>query len=259
MSALKRVAPDIAESYERTKLRGNEVLIAIRGTVGATVVVSPDMEGMNISREVAMIPLMDGVLPRFLMYLLACPISQAVLMDHVKGVAQSGINLSDLRTFPVPIPPEPEQDAIVSLLDESFERVNRIAAAESASLSLPMLNQSILAKAFRGELVPQDPNDEPASELLARIKAERAANPPQRTRGRRRKTQEEADDMPLFSGSSEKPLADILNSNSGAMRPETLWQASGLSIDDFYKQLKREVESGLIREDKNKQLLSTLP
>jgi len=182
------------------------------------------------------------------------------LMGHVKGVAQSGINLSDLRTFPVPIPPKPEQDAIVSLLDEAFERVDRIAAAAvSASLSLPMLNQSILAKAFRGELVPQDPNDEPASELLARIKAQRAANPPQRGRGRRRKAQEETDDMPLFSGSSEKPLADILNSNSGAMKPETLWQASGLSIDDFYKQLKREVESGLIREDKNKQLLSTLP
>lgn len=188
--ALKRVSPDIVVSYGRTKLRGGEVLIAIRGTVGATVVVSPDMKGMNISREVAMIPLMDGVLPRFLMYLLACPISQAVLMGHVKGVAQSGINLSDLRAFPVPFPPEPEQDAIVSLIDEAFEEVDRIEAAlASASSSLPVLNQSILAKAFRGELVPQDPNDEPASELLARIKAERAEGGSPVRRGRRRKAE----------------------------------------------------------------------
>jgi len=48
-----------------------------------------------------------------------------------------------------------------------------------------MLNHSILAKAFRGELVPQDPNDEPASALLARIKAERtAAGSPVRRRRR---------------------------------------------------------------------------
>jgi type I restriction enzyme, S subunit len=50
-----------------------------------------------------------------------------------------------------------------------------------------VLDQSILAKAFRGELVQQDPNDEPASELLTRIKAQRAAAGTPTRRGRRRK------------------------------------------------------------------------
>ena len=56
--------------------------------------------------------------------------------------------------------------------------------AESEA-ELTQLDQSILAKAFRGELVLQDPRDEPASELLARIGAERAKQPKKRARGRR--------------------------------------------------------------------------
>lgn len=176
IAGLKRVDPDIANAYDRTKLQGGEVLIAIRGTVGATTVVPPEMKGMNVSREVAVIPLIEGVLPRYVMFLLACPVGQAVLMGHVKGVAQTGINLNDLRSFPVPLPPQAEQWEIVRLIDEAFEKIGFAAGvAGNATRSLSTLNQSILAKAFRGELVPQDPNDEPASALLARIEAERAA------------------------------------------------------------------------------------
>jgi type I restriction enzyme, S subunit len=56
--------------------------------------------------------------------------------------------------------------------------VSRIfSEADSASKLIDHLDQAVLAKAFRGELVPQDPNDEPASVLLERIRAERAAEP----------------------------------------------------------------------------------
>ena len=51
--------------------------------------------------------------------------------------------------------------------------------------ALTRLNSSILAKAFRGELVPQDPNDEPASELLERIRKEREAAPNKKPRGKK--------------------------------------------------------------------------
>jgi type I restriction enzyme S subunit len=69
-------------------------------------------------------------------------------------------------------------EQIIELLRDSREAVQQLEslAIESES-TLAQLDQSTLAKAFRGKLVPQDPSDEPASALLARIKAEREVDP----------------------------------------------------------------------------------
>lgn len=188
ISKLKQVESSVSEQYLRTILQGGEVLLAIRGTVGCTAVVDSGMRGMNISREVAMIPLLPGIEPYYLMYLLACPAGQRLLIHHVKGVAQSGINLSDLRAVPVPIPSTAEQVAIVESLEAKLAAVDKIERFLTASYEQhTILDQSILAKAFRGELVPQDPTDEPASALLERIRAAREAGEPARAgRGRKR-------------------------------------------------------------------------
>ena len=146
-------------------------MIAIRGTIGATAVVPAEMKGMNISREVALIPLLEGIDPYFMMYLLASPAAQSLITGQVKGVAQSGINLSDLRLLPTPVPPLHEQIEIRNRLTRIMATIDALGTgAIEFEYMLSQLNQSILAKAFRGELVPQDPNDEPASELLARIR-----------------------------------------------------------------------------------------
>ena len=85
----------------------------------------------------------------------------------------------------MPLPTLREQTAVIEQLDKAFARANRLEAeAARARALLDRLESAILAKAFRGELVPQDPNDEPASVLLDRIRAERAAAPKSK-RGRR--------------------------------------------------------------------------
>jgi type I restriction enzyme S subunit len=122
LALLKRVAPSIEQQYARTRPAGGEVLLAIRGTVGGVAVASEEMRGMNISREVAMLPVLPCVDPRFVMYLLASPAATAILAGRTKGVAQQGVNLSDLRSFPVPLPSLAEQAQIVRRVDAAMSR-----------------------------------------------------------------------------------------------------------------------------------------
>ena len=94
-----------------------------------------------------------------------------------------GLNLRDVRRLPVPLAPIVEQNAMEETVNRLFERNRKTKEVHTTALSdVGAIDQSILAKAFRGELVPQDPNDEPASVLLERIRAQRAADKPRRKR-----------------------------------------------------------------------------
>ena len=96
--------------------------------------------------------------------------------DRTAG--QSGVNKAFLEKYPIFLPPLAEQTEIVRRIEQLFAFADQLEAkVASAKSRIDHLTQSILAKAFRGELVPQDPNDEPASVLLKRIKAQRAAAP----------------------------------------------------------------------------------
>jgi hypothetical protein len=98
----------------------------------------------------------------------------AFLTHHTKGVAQAGVNIRDLRAFPVVVPPEPEQREVVRKVKAAMEQVRKVANSVGERRdSLDLLDQSVLAKAFQGALVPQDPKEEPASILVDRIRAAR--------------------------------------------------------------------------------------
>ena len=111
---------------------------------------------------------------------------------QIEGIAKTTagiwkISQKNLSSIELTVPAVDEQQEIVRRIESTFEKIDRLAAEASRALELVgKLDEAILAKAFRGELVPQDPNDEPANALLERIKAERAKQAP--TRGRRKKT-----------------------------------------------------------------------
>ena len=123
---------------------------------------------------------------------LAYYINSIDLTPYVSGSAQPKLNQKNLNTIPVPVPPTEEQTEIVRRVETLFAFADRLEARlAQAQTAATRLTPALLAKAFRGELVPQDPNDEPAAELLRRLQAERAtAAPAGRTgagRGRGRK------------------------------------------------------------------------
>src|SRR5690606_14121033 len=95
-----------------------------------------------------------------------------------------------VRALPLPLAPLDEAHVLLKLVEQAFTTLNAFNEAFAGQKQLlDTLNSAILAKAFRGELVPQDPNDEPASALLERIRAERESavttTPTKKTRAKR--------------------------------------------------------------------------
>ena len=110
----------------------------------------------------------------FLKYWLRARAVKDEILKETKGVAQQKLSLKRFRNITVPVPPVEEQKVILTHIENHFRSIAEILSLSSSLYQdIDLLDQSILAKAFRGELVPQDPNDEPAAVLLERIRAER--------------------------------------------------------------------------------------
>ena len=146
----------------------------------------------------------SGISPNFIQLAFAEKTLRRSLEDKAKSSAgHQRISLADLREYRVPLPPLAEQHRIVAEVERRLSVVQQAEAAVEANLTrAERLRQSILKQAFSGKLVPQDPNDEPASVLLERIRAEReaaeAAAKAQR-RPRRRRSKSARADRPKVS------------------------------------------------------------
>ncbi len=168
--------PEIAHQYRRAAIVTGDILFSIRGTVGRLAVVPESLDGGNITQDSVRIATLGSVNRDFVFWYLHAPAVQRYFSANQKGVAVRGINVGDVRPIEVPLPPVGEQREIVHRVKTAMSWIDRLAKeATSARKLVDHLDQAILAKAFRGELVPQHPNDEPASVLLDRIRKERGA------------------------------------------------------------------------------------
>jgi type I restriction enzyme, S subunit len=151
---MKRIAPSLSAEYGRTILRGGEVLVNVRGTLGGVAVVSPEMIGWNVSREVAVVPIdVRRNNPSFLCYLIGSGVSQKWLGGVKKGAAYVGINIEDLRLLPVCAPSLEEQARVVHHLDELWEETQHLESVYQKKLvALDDLKKSLLHHAFSGAL-----------------------------------------------------------------------------------------------------------
>ena len=161
----------IANSASRVIPAGATFLCRTAASIGYTLVLGCPMA--TSQDLVAWIPT-EAVNPKFLMWLFIA--EKESILRFGRGSAHKTVYFPEILSFHVCLPPREEQDEIVARVEKRMADARRIELAmQEASARLPIFDQSILAKAFRGELVPQDPNDEPASVLLDRIRAEREA------------------------------------------------------------------------------------
>ena len=122
-SDVMRVKSEIAAKYERTRLKGGEVLLTVVGTVGQTAVASLSVAGFNVARAVAVIHPLPHVSAEWISLCLRSPFSQQLLGSRANTTVQTTINLKDLRALPIPMPPEGERVAITEIIGALDDRI----------------------------------------------------------------------------------------------------------------------------------------
>jgi type I restriction enzyme S subunit len=188
MGKQHRISPEKYEQLKKYTARPLDVLITVMATVGRCCVVPANLETAIVTKHVYRISANQRfVNPSYLMFALwGGHEVRRQLFGSVRGQTRPGINGKILRQIAIPIPPLPEQGRIVAEVERRLSLVAALEASVEAALARGgRLQQAVLKQAFEGRLVPQDPDDEPASVLLERIKAERA----QQGRGSDRKAQ----------------------------------------------------------------------
>jgi type I restriction enzyme, S subunit len=171
------VSRDTHEHFlARSKVFPGDVLMNIVGPpLGQVSVVPTTYPEWNINQAIA---IFRGVGEVPSVYLATCLVSPTTVSDMLRRTkttaGQVNLTLPVCREVVIPFPPLAEQEAIVEAVEDQLSVINHLEADIDAKLKAARsLRQAILRHAFTGQLVPQDPNDEPASELLKRIAAKR--------------------------------------------------------------------------------------
>jgi len=179
----------LEEQQKRYKVESGDFVLSRIGTIGKTRYL-PTVQNYCLSHALCVIqPRSNYIIPEYLRLVAA---SDAIIEQAHSGVQSVGVpdlGMAKIRDFTIPIPPIGEQLEIIKKCENLITQIDNIKRLHQQSFDkLGKLNQSILAKAFRGELVPQDETDEPASVLLERIHQERAkAEAAKPKRGRKKK------------------------------------------------------------------------
>jgi type I restriction enzyme S subunit len=179
---LVHIPPDFHAQLSKSKLCGGEILVVRSGANTGDCCVFPRTFGEANCSDLVITRPLSGLCSEYGALYVNSPTGQSLLDQKQAGVAQPHFNIGAMRVKAFPLAPLPEQVEIVRRVEALFALADRIEARLTAARAqVERLTPATLAKAFRGDLVPQDPNDEPASQLLERI---RIADKPASTKRR---------------------------------------------------------------------------
>jgi type I restriction enzyme, S subunit len=178
------------ELNKRCKPEVGDILYTKGGTTGIARVNSYDFE-FNVWVHVAVLKIVKDIEPFYLQHALNSNHCYKQSQKYTHGVGNQDLGLTRMVNITLPICSLDEQKQVVAEIESRLSVCDKIEESIEQSLKqAESLRQSILKKAFEGKLIPQDPSDPPASELLARIQAERiprqeSAKEGQKTQSRR--------------------------------------------------------------------------
>lgn len=237
----------INENMARTKVQPNDVLLNITGaSIGRCAYVPDYFNQGNVNQHVCIIRTTSDLSHKYLALYLNSPKVQRLIKEWSSGATREALTLSQIKDIAIPIRPLSEQELIVAELESQYTILENVKETITKKLRhIKVLKQSILSKAFTGKLVPQNPNDEPASDLLKKIKEERLEflrNKPILKKVKNK----------ILKMERKKSVLEILQETQDPILAKEVWQQSKHweNIDDFYAELKSI--SDLIQQTKSK-------
>ncbi|MBE0458095.1 restriction endonuclease subunit S [Pseudoalteromonas prydzensis] len=257
-SEIFKISKSLAKQYNRTEVQQGDIVLSVMATIGRPAIIPEHLAGANVNRALAVIKIKKGIVPEYIQLQLLSPFFQTAFVDKQIGTAQKRINLSDLRKFDIWVPSYDKQTEIVRRVEDLFVFADNIEQKANAALErVNNLTQSILAKAFRGELTAdwraQNPDliigDNSAEALLEKIKAEREANKnanKEKEKGTRKaKPKKEIQPKILL----ENPVVDVLN-KKGIAKPQAIFDELKELMDlrEVLKEISQLLEQQVIKE-----------
>ena len=175
---LKYISDSVYEKIKNYTIGKDDLYLTIAGTIGSVGIVPEMFDGMNLTENAVKLTniLIDKM---FLVYGISSQFVQSQFSEKTKQMAQPKLAIERILTTLIPLPPINEQISIVSRIEEIMPIADKYEKSQEALDKLnadifDKLKKSVLQEAIQGKLVPQNPNDEPASVLLERIKEEKA-------------------------------------------------------------------------------------
>ncbi|WP_159887240.1 restriction endonuclease subunit S [Paenibacillus puerhi] len=147
---IKYISKQTSDLLERSQLHGHELLMTFIGAGTGDVCLAPSGRRWHLAPNVAKITV-HGMSPAYLCYFLQSPVGQRYLKEKMKATAQQSLSMETIRETIVHVPPPEEQQEIVAILDVLLKKVDEEHAALTA-IDIERIEQSLLSKAFRGEL-----------------------------------------------------------------------------------------------------------
>lgn len=228
-------AEDHASIYARADVKRGDVLYIKDGaTTGIATVNTLDEEFSLLSSVGVFRTNPEIIIPEYVGYFLNAPNTRQRMLSEVAGIAITRLTLTKLNGSFLALPPFEEQKEIVRQINHYFELADALETRlEQATAMVEQLPQALSAKAFSGQLVAQDPNDEPASVLLERLR-----NSPAPTKAKR--AAKAATSTLQLEFTMPQSLQEILKQNPEGLSPEKLFSMAGFTeveVDAFYQEL----------------------
>lgn len=191
----------------------------------------------------------------FLLIVLQYLYNSGAFAESSSGAGINHLSAERFLRIPVALPPLREQRRIVAEVRRRLKTLDQLAAAIRVALKeVAELRESLYYRAFSGQLVSQDETNESASSLLSNIEGGRATRAEDRQRERQIRSRRKAREIRPMKALNEIPvtyLSEILRVKNRNLTAHALWKESDLVIDDFYAQLKREMDKSVcVTEDR---------